>query len=56
MRWPGPTFQGGGTGSNPVGGANVYSHVLQSADKDAADALGRIFDKAIAPADEEAET
>lgn len=32
---------------------NVYSHFLESSDKDAADVLGRIFDEAIAPADEE---
>jgi len=34
---------------------NVYSHFLESSDKDAADVLGAIFDKAIAPSDEEEE-
>ena len=31
---------------------NVYSHFLESSDKDAADVLGRIFDKAIAPSED----
>ena len=31
---------------------NVYSHFIESADRDAADRLGRIFDKAIAPPEE----